>query len=754
MFDVERVLASLTLEEKAGLTSGLDFWHLKSVAHAGVPSVMVTDGPHGLRKQRGSADHLGLANSVPATCFPPAVNLASTWDTELVHRVGVALGVESKANNVAVLLGPGVNIKRSPLCGRNFEYFSEDPILAGDLSAAWINGVESQGVGTSLKHFAVNNQEENRMGIQAIVDDRALREIYLAAFERTVTQSQPGTIMCAYNGINGTLASQNYWLLTKVLRDEWGWDGVVVSDWGATYNRVGALQAGMDLEMPAAHGTDAEAVAAVKNGLLDEAILDQSVRRVLNLIAKYAPQGPEGTFDQEAHHQLAADAAAQSIVLLKNEVVGSAPLLPLSEESGKVAVIGEFARSPRYQGAGSSQVNPTALVSVLDGLAQRGHEVTFAPGFQLERDHDSDLAADLHAEAVTTAKAADTVVLCLGLPAHAESEGFDRTHLDIPQDQIALLNAVAKETQRIVVVLFNGAVVEVSSWEHNAAALVEAYLGGQAAGLGVADILYGAQNPCGKLAETIPVRLADTSSFGSFPGEFGKVRYNESILVGYRYFDTKDIAVAYPFGHGLSYTAFTYDQAEVSLTGHGTETSATVSVTVTNTGEVAGAEVVQIYVAEDNPKVMRPAQELKGFAKVVLAPGQSQRIEVPLDHRAFAFWHPLMNKWAIESGDFTVHVGASSRDIRSSVTVTVTGTDNTVPLTLESTLTQVAAHPRGGKLAQLLLPELAQMLGEGSEPTPETLGLLGGMPVFVLPKMGLSQIPTSEIEKLLHEANA
>lgn len=710
---------------------------------------------NGLRKQAGSADHLGLANSVPATCFPPAVNLASTWDVDLINRVGKALGAESRVNNVAVLLGPGVNIKRSPLCGRNFEYFSEDPLLAGDLSAAWINGVESEGVGTSLKHFAVNNQEENRMGINAMVDDRALREIYLAAFERTVQNSKPGTIMCAYNGINGTMASQNHWLLTKVLRDEWGWDGVVVSDWGATYDRVGALKAGLDLEMPAAVGTDAEAVAAVRAGLLDEAIVDQSARRVLQLIAKYAPKTEhDGSFDKDGHHDLAAQAAAQSIVLLKNEPVGDTPLLPLSGASGKVAVIGEFARTPRYQGAGSSQVNPTNLVSVLDGLEQRGHEVTFTPGFGIGHDTSAQETTDLAQEAIAAAQAADTVVLCLGLPAHAESEGFDRTTLSIPADQIELVNKISELTDRIVVVLFNGAVVEVSSWQDNVPALVEAYLGGQAAGVAVADVLYGAVNPSGKLAETIPVRLEDTSSFGNFPGEFGKVYYNESIMVGYRYFDAKQVDVSYPFGHGLSYTSFAYDQASASVSGTGTEITGSVSVTVTNTGAVAGAEIVQVYISEDAPKAMRPVQELKGFAKVFLEPGESKLVTVELDSRSFAFWHPTMNKWAIETGEFTMHVGASSRDIRASVTCSVIGTDNTVPLALDSTLLQVAAHPRGEKLSQVLLPQLAKMLGEGTEPTPETLGLLGGMPIFVLPKMGLAQITTAEVEALLAEANA
>lgn len=755
MFNVEHVLAGLTLEEKVGLTSGQNFWELKSIAHAGVPTIMVTDGPHGLRKQAGNADHLGLSNSVPATCFPPAVNLAATWDVDLITRVGEALGVECTANNVSVLLGPGVNIKRSPLCGRNFEYFSEDPLLAGDLSAAWINGVESQGVGTSLKHFAANNQEADRMGINAMVDDRALREIYLAAFERTIQNSKPGTIMCAYNGINGTMASQNHWLLTEVLRDEWGWDGVVVSDWGATYDRVGALKAGMDLEMPAAKGTDQQAIDAVAAGLLDEAIVDQSARRVLNMIAKYAPQTQQdGTFDRAAHHTLAAQAAAQSIVLLKNEPVGDAPLLPLSANSGKVAVIGEFARTPRYQGAGSSQVNPTELVSVLDGLKQRGHEVSFAPGFGIGHEPNSKETDRLSQEAINIARAAHTVVLCLGLPAHAESEGFDRSTLSIPQDQIDLINKIAAVTKRIVVVLFNGSVVEVSTWQDSVPALVETYLGGQAAGLGVADVLYGTVNPSGKLAETIPVRLEDTSSYGNFPGEFGKVHYNESIMVGYRHFDHKKIAVAYPFGHGLSYTSFSYGNASATVSGSGTDTLATVRVTVTNTGAVAGAEVVQAYVAELAPKAMRPVQELKGFAKVYLEPGESRQVTLELDSRSFAFWHPILKRWAIESGEFEIRVGASSRDIRVTSTVSVVGTDNILDLTLGTSIADALAHPGGELIAQQVLAPLQAMMGEGETAmSPQNMAMFAAMPLAVLPTLGMTPMSSGELSALLDRAN-
>ncbi|MEV7973910.1 glycoside hydrolase family 3 C-terminal domain-containing protein [Cellulomonas sp. NPDC089187] len=705
VFDVERVLAELTLEEKAALTSGSDFWHTDGVERLGVPAVMVTDGPHGLRKQSASADHLGLGDSVPATCFPPAAALGSTWDSELLHQVGAALGRETRGNDVAVLLGPGINMKRSPLCGRNFEYLAEDPALAGELGTALVSGVQSQGVGTSLKHFAVNNQESDRMRVSAEVDERTLREIYFPAFEQVVTQAQPWTVMCSYNRINGTYASQNHWLLTEVLRDEWGFEGLVVSDWGAVFDRVAAVAAGLDLEMPATGGrTDAEVVAAVRDGSLDEAVLDVAVRRVLRMIARALPALAEpGQIDHPAHHELAREAAAAGSVLLKNEGV-----LPLStDDAARAVVIGEFARTPRYQGAGSSQVNPTRLDDALSALrTATGTELPFAAGFSVAGvpgSQDADDAA-LLAEAVTVAKNAGTVLLFLGLPAPDESEGYDRTHLDLPANQLAVLRAVAEVNPRVVVVLSNGSAVTVE-WQDDAAAVLECWLGGQAGGSAVADLLLGLRNPSGRLAETIPHRLEDTPAFGNFPGEGGQVRYGEGILIGYRWYDTRQLDVAYPFGHGLSYTSFGYDGLDVTVSGTGADSTVQVSVTVTNTGDRAGAEVVQVYVGDPEAAVLRPVRELKGFAKVQLEPGASTVVQIEVNARDLSYWHPLLHRWVVGGGRTVIEVGASSRDIRATAEVQVTGEEIVIPLNTESTLTEWLAHPTGRPVLTALVPE-------------------------------------------------
>ena len=716
VFDVERVLAELTLEEKAALTSGSDFWHTDSVARLGVPAVMVTDGPHGLRKQNGASDHVGLADSVPATCFPPAAALGSTWDPELLERVGAALGRETRGNDVAVLLGPGINMKRSPLCGRNFEYLAEDPALAGRLGTSLVAGVQSEGVGTSLKHYAVNNQESDRMRVSAEVDERTLREIYFPAFEQVVKAAQPWTVMCSYNKINGTYASQNHWLLTEVLRDEWGFEGLVVSDWGAVFDRVAALAAGLDLEMPATDGrTDAEVVAAVKDGSLDEGLLDVAARRVLTMIARAMPALAEpGTIDHPAHHELAREAAAAGSVLLKNDGV-----LPLTDPSNAV-VIGEFARTPRYQGAGSSQVNPTQLDDALTSLRQAaGAELPFAAGFSVAGvagSEDADDAA-LLAEAVETARGAGTVLLFLGLPAPDESEGYDRTHLGLPQNQIEVLRAVAAVNSRVVVVLANGSAVTVE-WQDDAAAVLETWLGGQAGGSAVTDLLLGLRNPSGRLAETIPHRLEDTPAYGNFPGGFGEVRYGEGILIGYRWYDTRRIDVAYPFGHGLSYTSFDYSGLSTALSGTGADSSVRVAVTVTNTGDRAGAEVVQVYVGDPEAAVLRPTRELKGFAKVELAPGESRQVEIELDGRALSYWHPALRRWVVGGGRTVIEVGASSRDIRATAEVAVTGEQIVLPLDTESTFNEWLAHPAGGPALLALIPEgmleseMAAMLGD------------------------------------------
>ena len=716
-------MADLTLTEKASLLSGLNFWHTQPISRNGeiiVPAIMLTDGPHGLRKQATAADHLGINESVPATCFPPAVTLASTWDPDLLRRVGVALGVEARANDVAVLLGPGINIKRSPLCGRNFEYFSEDPFLTGRLAAPLVAGIQSQGVGTSLKHFAVNNQETDRMRISAAVDERTLREIYLPAFEYVIKQTQPWTVMCAYNKINGVYAAQNHWLLTSVLRDEWGFTGLVVSDWGAVRDRVASVLAGLDLQMPGDKGvSDAAIVAAVQDGRLSLAEVDTCVRRVLELVARAqevdahhddahrslannAEANPAHANYADAHHALAREAAAAGTVLLANEAVADAPLLPLAHGT-KLAVIGELARTPRYQGAGSSQVNPTRLDDALTALRGWARaDLPFAAGYTLASADTGDGPEDaqLRAEAVELARTADTVLVFLGLPAADESEGFDREQLDLPEKQIALLHAIAAVNKRIVVVLANGSTVAISPWRHLAPAIVEGWLGGQAGGSGIVDVLTGAVNPAGRLAETIPVRLADNPSFGNFPGEFGQVRYGEGILVGYRWYDTKGLDVAFPFGHGLSYTTFSYSDLTATATGAGVNAGIRVSVRVTNTGSRAGAEVVQLYVHDAEASVQRPPQELKGFAKVFLAPGASEVVEFDLAARALAFWHPLLHRWVVETGTFSVSVGASARDLRGTVTVHIIGEPLTLPLHAMSTFGEALAHPVAGAILQ------------------------------------------------------
>lgn len=752
-FDVEHVLAALTLEEKAALTSGRDFWHAKGVERLGVPAVMLTDGPHGLRKQQTGADHLGLFDSVPATCFPTAAALGSTWDVELVRRVGEALGRETRAHDVAVLLGPGVNIKRTPLCGRNFEYVSEDPVVAGEIGAALVDGIQSQGVGTSLKHYAANNQETDRMRVSAEVDERTLREIYLPAFERVVTRAQPWTVMCAYNKLNGTFVSEHHWLLTEVLRDEWGFQGVVVSDWGAVHDRVAALVAGLDLQMPAAGPRPDEAVvAAVRSGALDESVLDTAVRRVLHLVARAQPARADAdaaareAVDVDAHHALAREAAAAGAVLLKNDTVDGAPVMPLDGGDG-LLVVGELARTPRYQGAGSSQVVPTRLDDALTALrAATGTDLPFEPGFTISGGPTGDDDA-LRAAAVEAARTARTVVVFLGLPGPDESEGYDRPRLGLPDNQVATLDAVAAVNPRVVVVLANGAAVSLP-WRDRAAAVLETWLGGQAGGSAVADLLLGTVAPSGRLAESIPLRIEDTPAFGNFPGEAGVVRYGEGVLVGYRWYDTRGIDVAYPFGHGLTYTTFRYDDVRAHVSGEGPDVRVEVSVTVTNTGRRAGAEVVQVYVRDPEASVLRPTRELKAFAKVTLAAGEQRTVTCTLDARDLSYWHPGLRRWVVEGGTFVVEVGASSRDVRGSAAVEVVGEPLWGELTAWSTLAEWTAHPVGG-------PLIGAVLASGdAPPIDETMAaMLAQTPARVFADFGLSPLTPEQLDVLVEKAN-
>jgi beta-glucosidase len=739
-------LDDLTLEEKASLTSGADFWTTKGIERVGIPSIMMTDGPHGVRKQREGNDHIGLADSVPTTCFPPAVALGSSWDPELVRRVGVALGEEAKAENVGVLLGPGINIKRSPLCGRNFEYFSEDPLVSGVMGSALVAGLQSQGVGASLKHFAANNQETDRLRVSADVDERPLREIYLRAFQRVVTEQQPWTVMCSYNRINGVYASENPWLLTTVLRDEWGYDGLVVSDWGAVNDRVSGVAAGLDLEMPSSGGrTDAQIVAAVHAGDLDEAHVTTAARRALQLVDRVVENAdPEASYDTDAHHALAREAAARSIVLLRNE----GDVLPLDPAgAGGIAVVGEFARTPRYQGAGSSLINPTRLDNALDELrAVAGDRVSFAPGFTTDGSDD----AGLLDEAVSTAAAAEVAVLFLGLPADEESEGFDREHIELPATQTAVLEAVIAVNPNVVVVLSNGGVVRTSGWQDRVPAIVEGWLLGQAGGGAVVDVLFGAVNPSGRLTETIPLRLEDSPSHLSFPGEFGHVRYGEGIFVGYRGFDASGTAVAFPFGHGLSYTTFEYRDLSVVERDGGLRAT----VTVANTGAREGREVVQVYTAVPGSAVTRAPRALAGFAIAEIAAGAEETVTLDIARDDLAYFHPLAAEWTVEGGTYVVSVGASSRDLRLEGTVDLAGDDLDVPLAADSTIAEWLAHPRGGDLLREALASGGDGGLTGMLTDPETAKMLGSMPLERIAAFPGSPIDESSLLALVDAARA
>ncbi|WP_405913554.1 glycoside hydrolase family 3 C-terminal domain-containing protein [Streptomyces sp. NBC_00963] len=683
----------LTLGQKAALTSGGDFWHTQTLPKAGIAPVMLADGPHGLRKQPEGGDALGIGTSVPATCFPPLVGLGSSWNPSLVERAGRAIAREAIAHQVGVVLGPGVNIKRSPLGGRNFEYVSEDPLLTGCIGAAWVNGVQSLGVGTSLKHFAVNSQETDRLRVSAEVDERTLREIYLPAFEHIVTTARPTTVMCAYNGVNGVPCSQNSWLLTDVLRGEWGFDGLVVSDWGAVSDRAAALEAGLDLEMPPS-GADHTLVEAVRAGDLDEQYLDASARRVLELIERTARARDTeiGTAaGVEEHHALARVAATESAVLLRNE--GS--VLPLDPHAGTpLAVIGAFAETPRFQGGGSSHVVPTRVDNALEAIRATVTDparIRFAPGFTLDGIPDGQLVE----QAVEAARGAAQVLLFLGLPDAAESEGFDRTDILLPADQLALLNAVAETDASIVVVLSNGATVQMTPWQDRTAAVLEGWLLGQAGGSALADLLFGIANPSGRLTETVPLRLEDTPSYLHFPGGDGHVHHGEGLFVGYRSYDTLGKAVAHPFGHGLSYTTFDYSDLDVTETGPNRFAA---SFTVTNSGSRAGAEVTQLYVHQPVSRLRRPVQELKAFEKVFLDPGEHTRVTLDLDERSFAYWSPRDSGWRVDPGAFELRIGASSRDVRLRATVHCDGTARPGRLAADSTIGEWLADPVGGPL--------------------------------------------------------
>ncbi len=707
--EISNLIKQMTLEEKAALCTGASPWTTTPVERLDIPEMVVSDGPHGVR--RVPDVNTFALESFPATCFPTASCLASTWDVNLIGQMGQALGEECIALNVGVVLGPGANMKRSPLGGRNFEYFSEDPYLAGELAAGYINGVQSKGVGTSLKHYAANNQEFQRFSISAEVDERTLREIYLLAFEKAVKQAQPWSVMCSYNKINGTFASEHHYLLTEILKEEWGFEGLVVSDWGAVRDRVAALKGGLDLEMPGPQTRRVQAVVeAIRSGELDEAILDESVRRILRIVFKASETSKGGEFDVEAHHQLAGKIAAEGMVLLKNN-----GLLPLKGQK-HIAVIGRSAENAHFQGGGSSHINPTKVAVPFKELQIRAEDVelTYAEGYPT----DASFRQDMIDQTVSLAQAADVAVLYIALPTFKESEGYDRPDIDLTEQQIALIKAVAQVQPHTVVVLNNGAPVAMSAWIDDVDAVLESWMMGQAGGEAIADVLFGRVNPCGKLAETLPLKLADTPAHLNWPGEAGRVRYGEGLFIGYRYYDAKEMPVLFPFGHGLSYTTFTYSNAAASTETFKDVDGVTVTVDVTSTGEVAGKEIVQIYVHDRQSGLVRPHKELKGFAKVELQPGETKTVSVPLDFRAFAYYHPEYQQWVTEDGEFDILIAASATDIRQTLTVTLQSTVK-LPCILdkESTMREWLTDPRGqaafGSFHAQLEAEARKMFGGG-----------------------------------------
>ncbi|MBB4740025.1 beta-glucosidase [Actinoplanes octamycinicus] len=721
--------SELTTAEQAALTSGSDFWRTTAIDSAGLPAVTVTDGPHGVRMQASRGD---LLAGVPATCFPPAVASASTWDPELLRRMGEALGDECRAMDVAVLLGPGVNLKRSPLGGRNFEYFSEDPLLTGVLATEWVRGLQSRGVGASLKHFAVNSQETDRMRVSADVDERTLREMYLRAFHRVVTRAQPWTVMCAYNRVNGVYASEHHWLLTEVLRDEWGFAGLVVSDWGAVVDRVAAVRAGLDLTMPGPdEAGDRALVDAVEAGTLDPAALRRSADLVRTMVVNAGKREP-GSYDAAAHHALAREIAGRAIVLLKND----GGLLPLRAEGQTVAVLGEFARSPRYQGGGSSQITPTRLDDALTEIrASTSATVTFAEGYV-----DPDAAAEV-------ARGSDVALVFVG-SAH-ETEGADRESLDLPAEHLALIERVSAANPNTVVVLSNGAVLLTSPWEARVPAIVEGWLLGQAGGSALADVLFGRVNPSGRLAETIPVRLADHPSYLDFPGEHGHVRYGEGLHVGYRGFDARDTPVAYPFGFGLSYTSFAYGTPG----GSGLE----FRVPVTNTGDRDGREVVQIYVSRPGSRVRRAPRELKAFANVAVAAGATVEVTLRVERDDLAYWDTRLHRWVVEDGPYLFEIGASSRDIRATVTREVAGDEARVPLTEESSIGEWFADPRGAEVLGEAFAAAMEQVGDSTMAAmaadPGMMLMMASIPIKRMAAFPGSPVTADTLRKLVQAAN-
>lgn len=748
---IKELVSRMTLEEKASLCSGLDFWHTKGVERLGIPSEMVSDGPHGLRKQDDKADHLGINDSIQAVCFPAGCATASSFNRELVTKLGETLGEECQAENVSTILGPAMNIKRSPLCGRNFEYYSEDPLVSTEMAGALVHGVQSKHIGTSPKHFMANNQEYHRLTSSSEMDERTMREIYLASFEGMVKKEKPWTIMNAYNKLNGTYLCENKEMLTDVLRKEWGFDGYVMTDWGAMNDRVEALKAGCNLEMPSCEGaTDVEIVAAVQDGTLDESVLDKSCEEYLNVIFKYEEnRDKNAVFQHEKDHETAREIEEECIVLLKNEDA----LLPLSADK-KVAFIGKYAEEPRYQGGGSSHINSFKTESAMDAVeflaTVKKENITFAKGFD---DVEDKVDEALAAKAVEAAANADVAVIFAGLPDSFESEGYDRTSMELPKCQNRLIEAVAEIQKNVVVVLHNGSPVE-TPWAESVNAILEMYLGGEGIGEASDRLLFGEANPGGRLAESFPYRLEDNPSYLNFPGDGRTVLYGEDIFVGYRYYDAKKVPVRWAFGHGLSYTEFSYSNMKLSSAEMKDGDILKVSIDVENTGKRAGSEVVQLYVSDKDSTVPRAVKELKGFAKVFLNPGEKKTVTMELCARDFAYYETKIHDWYTPSGTYEIQIGHASDEIREAAELTFT-TDVLLPFTVDMTTTmgELMNHPKtAGKMMEYL-----EGISQGEEPKKEdgevqlvTPEIIAQMPL----KSFLSVIPGEAIEQMIVELNA
>ena len=704
--NIKEIIGQMTLEEKAGMCSGKDYWNLKGVERLGIPSVKVSDGPNGLRTPTIDSDQLGF-NSMEAISYPSACLSACSFDTELMEEMGERIGEECRSRNIAVILGPSANMKRSPLCGRNFEYFSEDPYLGAHIAAAYVKGVQSKDVSACVKHFTANNQEYRRQTCSSEADERTLREIYLNAFEDVVKEGKPDIMMASYNKVNGTYMTENKKILTDILRDEWGFDGYVMSDWSAVSDRVKALKAGLDLAMPG-EGLymDQEIVKAVQDGMITEEELDKAVERILKIIFKFTDSDKKGTFDKEYDHNISKKVAEESMVLLKNDGI-----LPLPEKGKKIAFIGAFAKTPRFQGGGSSNVNPYKVISALDA-AKSITEISYAQGFELTGEKRND---ELFDAALKTAAEADVVVIFAGLPETFESEGFDRTHMRMPECQNELISEIAKVQKNVVVVLHNGAPVEMP-WTDEVKGILEAYLGGEAVGQAVVELLFGRKNPCGKLAETIPYKLEDTPSYLYFPGNGKKVEYREGVFVGYRYYDTKKMQVRFPFGHGLSYTRFEYSNLQVSKENMTDNETLQVSFKVKNVGNMAGKEIVQLYVSDKTHLAERPVKELKGFKKVMLKPGEEATIVMELNKRSFAWYSTELGGWYAVTGNYEIVVGASSDDIRLTKEIHVDSTD-VIPLKVDrnTTISELLENPKTNAVIMSLLNNMVQYLNSMQE---------------------------------------